>query len=490
MPLHGHTKIELTDLHTGRTRVVEQDNLVTNAMQEIMTPFGMYTLGANLLDDTSQENFADLISQFYGGLLLFDRKIGGDATTLFAPAEAKVVGCAGYNGSNEGENPVQGSWNSVETDIDLQDGTATFVYDFGTQQANGTIASVCLSNRAAAWAAAEAGVRGTGDCNNTVAYTPGVALSGTIAPAVTVPGSYFSAPGHLLELDESQDCFLLAQVNPDVPSVTLRRYPLKLKEASLFWARGSANLPPCRSENTVSLTPALLSTSTSYLYACFDAERRKLYLISFPTGQVAPNKELLVYEIDVDSFALQSYRITNQTGQTLQSVVSNNGTSTPSANGLIYDGWLYLWGTTKAEDGSKRVFRIRLSDPGEIQEVTTNGLSMPYVHDAHDGRLYYYQYQAGGTDEEPSVVLNTATNEMLTTQYNLTSRYLYNCHAVPIRGRRILLGKSAIPSNTANVKGVTLGLRPTYLATINDLAQPVEKNADMTMKITYTLRRA
>lgn len=490
MPLHGHTKIELTDLHTGRTRVVEQDNLVTNAMQEILTPFGMYTLGANLLDDNTKENFVDLISQFYGGLLLFDRKIGGDADTLFAPAEARITGCAGYNGANNGQNPVQGSWNPVETDIDLQGGTATFVYDFGTQQANGTIASVCLSNRAAAWAGAEAAVRGTGDCNGTVAYTPGVELSGTIAPAVTVPGSYFSAPGHLLELDESQDCFLLAQFNPTAPSVTLRRYPLKLKELSLFWARGAANLPPCRSEKTVSLTPALLSTSTSYLCGCYDAERRKLYLVSFPSSQVAPNKELLVYELDVDSYALKSYRITNQTGQTLQAVVSNSGTTTPSGNGLVYDGWIYLWGATAASDGSKRVFRIRLSDPGEVREITTNGLSMPYVHDAHDGRLYYYQYQDGGTATAPSVVLNTATDEMLAIQYNLTSRYLYNCHAIPIRGRRVLLGKGINPAGTTNGKGVTLGLRPTYLATINDLSQPVEKNAGMTMKITYTLQRA
>lgn len=489
MPLHGHTKIELTDLHTGRTRVVEQDNLVTNALQEIFTPFGMYTQGGTLLDDVSQEDFEDLISQFYGGLLLFDRKIGGDADTLFAPAEARVVGCAGSNAANTGDNLVQGSWNQVESKIDLEGGTATLVFDFDTQQANGTIASVCLSNRAAAWAGAEAEVRGTGDLNNTVAYTPGVALSGTVAPAVTVPGSYLTAPGHLLELDETQDCFLVAQVDAAAPSVTLRRYPLKLKEVSLFWARGAANLPPSRSERTISLTPALLNSSSSYLYGCYDAERRKFYLISFPNSQVQANKELLVYEIDVDSYELQSYRITNQTGQTLQGMMSSNGTAVPSGNALVYDGWIYLWGTAAASDGSKRVFRIQLSDPGEIREITTHGLSMPYVHDAHDGRLYFYQYQAdSGTT--PSVVLNTATDEMLTLQYNLSSRYPSNCHAVPIRGRKVLLAKSANPSNTNNTKGLTLGLRPTYLATINDLTDPVTKNAGMTMKITYTLRRA
>ena len=35
MPLKGHTKITLTDVKTGETKVVEKDNMVTNAVADI-----------------------------------------------------------------------------------------------------------------------------------------------------------------------------------------------------------------------------------------------------------------------------------------------------------------------------------------------------------------------------------------------------------------------------------------------------------------------
>ena len=38
-------------------------------------------------------------------------------------------------------------------------------------------------------------------------------------------------------------------------------------------------------------------------------------------------------------------------------------------------------------------------------------------------------------------------------------------------------------------KNIYCMMRPNYLATINDLDAPVEKTADKTMKITYTLRK-
>lgn len=37
MTLHGHTRIELTDVHTGAVEVVESDNLITNAGRIFLT---------------------------------------------------------------------------------------------------------------------------------------------------------------------------------------------------------------------------------------------------------------------------------------------------------------------------------------------------------------------------------------------------------------------------------------------------------------------
>lgn len=98
MTLHGHTRIELTDVHTGAVEVVESDNLITNAVSDIFNGYGGSLNKAMLLwrGDQGYTNAPkDLVTMFYGGLLLYDTPLGSDPATVFAPAGAGVVGTAG-----------------------------------------------------------------------------------------------------------------------------------------------------------------------------------------------------------------------------------------------------------------------------------------------------------------------------------------------------------------------------------------------------------
>ena len=73
MTLHGHTRIELTDVHTGAVEVVESDNLITNAVSDIFNGYGGSLNKAMLLwrGDQGYTNAPkDLVTMFYGGLLL------------------------------------------------------------------------------------------------------------------------------------------------------------------------------------------------------------------------------------------------------------------------------------------------------------------------------------------------------------------------------------------------------------------------------------
>ena len=77
MTLHGHTRIELTDVHTGAVEVVESDNLITNAVSDIFNGYGGSLNKAMLLwrGDQGYTNAPkDLVTMFYGGLLLYDRE--------------------------------------------------------------------------------------------------------------------------------------------------------------------------------------------------------------------------------------------------------------------------------------------------------------------------------------------------------------------------------------------------------------------------------
>ena len=89
MTLHGHTRIELTDVHTGAVEVVESDNLITNAVSDIFNGYGGSLNKAMLLwrGDQGYTNAPkDLVTMFYGGLLLYDTPLGSDPATVFRPA--------------------------------------------------------------------------------------------------------------------------------------------------------------------------------------------------------------------------------------------------------------------------------------------------------------------------------------------------------------------------------------------------------------------
>lgn len=151
MPIHGHTKIELTSQTTGEVETIEKDNIVTNAVSQIFNAFnGMALLreaNANGEYGSTSDKSWELPESLYGGILLYDTALGSDPDTLFAPPEANLVGSGVPKVLNNGKGLQRGSFNATESKTDLENGVVTFVYDFATSQANGTIASVCLTSR-------------------------------------------------------------------------------------------------------------------------------------------------------------------------------------------------------------------------------------------------------------------------------------------------------------------------------------------------------
>ena len=78
MPIHGHTKIELTSQTTGEVETIEKDNIVTNAVSQIFNAFnGMALLreaNANGEYGSTSDKSWELLESLYGGILLYDRR--------------------------------------------------------------------------------------------------------------------------------------------------------------------------------------------------------------------------------------------------------------------------------------------------------------------------------------------------------------------------------------------------------------------------------
>ena len=141
MGIKGKTTFELTDVNTGEVEIIEDDNMVTNALQEFMLTYGVFNKGIFISDNMTNALYLNLL----GGLFLFDTALDEDVDNTFMPAGVKMVG-NGSDCSNNGEVTELGSYNTLESGIQ-SDGSIKFVYDYATNQANGTIACACLTSR-------------------------------------------------------------------------------------------------------------------------------------------------------------------------------------------------------------------------------------------------------------------------------------------------------------------------------------------------------
>ena len=136
--MHGHMTITLTDVNTGEVEVHEDDNMMTNALQEYFRNLGLVNY-PNI-------NQNDMVISLLGGIMGFDEEISESASTLHVPAGHKMIfnGCVGV--TNNGNPTEMGSYSSTESGKQ-SDGSFVQTYDFSTSQANGTISCVCLTSK-------------------------------------------------------------------------------------------------------------------------------------------------------------------------------------------------------------------------------------------------------------------------------------------------------------------------------------------------------
>lgn len=135
--LKGHTKIELTDVRTGKKTVREHDNLVTGAAERHLNC---------ILPVNSGYRMTPLHEYAMGGIMLFGNSLlvpdGGTSDYTF-PFSASLTGYAS-NDANNTQDKKRGSRNLTESK-ELDNGYQ-FVWDFTTDQANGDIAAVALTS--------------------------------------------------------------------------------------------------------------------------------------------------------------------------------------------------------------------------------------------------------------------------------------------------------------------------------------------------------
>lgn len=130
----GHVQIELHNHRTGLRDRIEQDNLVTNAVDKAISTM----IGRGQAAST----FMPLCTNLLGGVMLFEEPLTSSATNISFPTSNTVIGYAGQTVNTSSKD--MGSINEIESGP-VTNGYMN-VWDFSTAQANGTISAMSLTN--------------------------------------------------------------------------------------------------------------------------------------------------------------------------------------------------------------------------------------------------------------------------------------------------------------------------------------------------------
>ncbi len=143
--LHGHTKIELKNEKTGEVQVVEKDNMVTNAVANILKAWGAYTYMTNSISSGSPlDNILPLSSKGMGGILCFEDVLDENVDNMAVPVYSNKIIAFANSSTTISSNTRKGQKNLTES-IALENGYK-FVYDFGTDKGNGQISAIAISS--------------------------------------------------------------------------------------------------------------------------------------------------------------------------------------------------------------------------------------------------------------------------------------------------------------------------------------------------------
>jgi hypothetical protein len=334
--LKGKTEIILTDVHTGEQKKVLEQNMTTNALNDIFLQEGY-------MKDASEmygSNFQPIYQKLLGGILLFDKTLEENAANYFAPAGTNLIACGVYGVKNTTGDTLRGDYNSDESYLDTRAKTMKYVYDFPTSKGNGTIASVCLTSANGGYSSY--GAETDGSTGQTAAYFLGTGGSRTF---VSTSSEYAFAVDYQNDVIYT---FTPSTVNSQLQSVTIRKRRAHLKTLPVTYSASAAG------EVLESKIVQLSSIHSSYVWN-YDTTANTLYFMaSRGYSEVQNGREFYIAAIPIGTMIARTYNITNRTGVSL----SYN-------TGGVYGGYLYIGGYN-----SNQSYKINLESDTDYAQLS------------------------------------------------------------------------------------------------------------------------
>lgn len=473
--LKGKTTIELTDVNTGEKKVYEDHNMVTNFANYLFKNIGGLWKKEAFYDSNSDyydQSYYPYRTNMLGGLLLFDNEIdpkGGE--TIFAPTNASMVGCGAYNFTST--NNVRGSYNPSESYYNSQEKTMKYVYDFATNQANGTIKSVCLTSIQGGFGGYENPNNVKNDsssygqsylCRNNY-YTTNFVVSGNVLFAMDIGKEelYY----HNITGTNSID-IITRNTNFYKKKIFSSPHSLTIKSTETY---------------------AIDIDSMAYTAGFYDEKHNTLHVIGHTNYIWNNGVTLKVSKIDLTTKTVENYTMINDTGNNIQLFYSSSSEpKSQSSYAFVYDNSFYL----RSSSNPYGLYRKDITEAMETHIICNWGASNYIINNlfACNGRVFMVSNSSRHSYEATVDVYNPDTDRLSIAGMNggrsFQDERNYNCTVVPCIDMNDIIKYSITTCSSATYTNfITLN---NYLATINNLETPITKTNTNTMKIIYTIQ--
>lgn len=433
----GHTKIELTDVKTGKKQVIEKDN----AFQAGVLASYMRSMGAYNNNPYANSTWAGqpIWRNLCGGILCFRDAIDlTNGEVEYMPAGNEMVANGAYMVNNAGTPIELGSYNEVESSTSGND-SVTFVYDWLTSQGNGTISCVCLTTEIGGY---------IGYGNKSGAQASGKSFTQNQSSNRLSGACYGNARYVFGNLDTANK------------TITVTRYPTEVAKGSIF-------------DNIAEDSFTITYTGNNPSRGMSDGDAIPLgngkFIVRFSGGGSHETwnnggSETLIMVVDVVNETAQTYTVTNNTGIML---------------------CLGRFGLAAVDD--THIFVQGFSHPYPCYAINyKNGQSTTAL----------FQASVGDIDQHPTVKGGIIMPDRTYLYYKMWDKVADTIY--PVNANIYLWGKYNPDTDTLavtsfdnwNYGGTCMYKNPLILSTINNLETPVTKTAAQTMKITYTLSKA
>ena len=258
------------------------------------------------------------------------------------------------------------------------------------------------------------------------------------------------------------------EIDKNANSISIVKRRMYLKSVSVFENPYSQKALIEETE----LDALATALSTSYIAYNYDVNENCLYIFSSANYYINTNGAFQITRIKLSDWSIRQWTMTNTTNEQL----NTNGMRFAFAD----NGFVYL----KGYNSPYEIYKFEIGNSANVVKIKRNGMGsndgLPMY--AMNGRIYY-QTSSSNSSYRHIYILNTETETILKTE----NFEIYNCYNMPCY-TPVLNHPMLLYCSFGNYTTSTFFIPANYLATINNLSEPVTKTADKTMKITYTIQ--